>query len=212
MASAWALLARVGRGIKGLVNIHQSRGTKSAEQLPSGLKQKRMMPMGDDVQQRPKNERAMLDLRMRQHQLALAPHRARTAHTTPPIVEDIDIERACTHARPRHSASRSLKLLDKSQQRCRRHGSLRERHGVEIAWLASPTTNRFRGVEVGAPNYLDALFREFAARSRQGCARAPPQARHVAAEREEQRVNPVRLRTGHLLSTSGGILPRSSLC
>jgi len=52
---------------------------------------------------------------MGEDQLPLAPYRRRPSYTASSIVENVNVERAWTHALPLFAAGRPLELFDKSQ-------------------------------------------------------------------------------------------------
>lgn len=203
--------ARVGREIKGLVNARPHGAADPLQQRPGRSPRSGVMPMGSYVEQGPQNKGAPLHFGMGEDELAWAPCRRRPPHAAPAEVKDVDVERARAHARPRLPAGRALELFEEPQQLCRCQRALGERNGVEVMGLASAADGA-GCIEAGASDDSDAAVGKLAARSRQGCSRTSPHARHVAAEGKKEGLNPVWLRTCHLLSTSGGILPRSSLC
>src|SRR6476659_6871868 len=137
-----------------------------------------MAPIGGDVEQRPEHERPELELRMGQDERPDPGPRHGFAALRPVqdhvlIVDDIEVEGAWAPGAPPSPSGLCLDLLQKAEQGRRRQAGGKQRHLIDVRWLAR-RAHGSRFVEVGHGLDRDASPLELAKRPLQGLGRAAP--------------------------------------
>src|SRR6185312_8163234 len=137
-----------------------------------------MARIGGDVEQRPEHERPELELRMGQDERPDPGPRHGFAALRPVqdhalIVDDIEVEGAWAPGAPPSPSGLCLDLLQKAEQGRRRQAGGKQRHLIDVRWLAR-RAHGSRFVEVGHGLDRDASPLELAKRPLQGLGRAAP--------------------------------------